>query len=139
MTDCIHEHVLITARPDTPHSGGERRCANCNKFLGWQPATNHEGERRESTKHDIEKLMNFKKYYQEPFCFFCGRTKNLLGANETLTIDHIVPIRDKGENDLVNLQILCTACHKLRHWAELYMNKHYGGNTNGNTTTTPSN
>lgn len=127
---CEHKYLKYIPRPDTPHYA-EIRCADCNKFMGWQPAPNPEGIRKESTKHDIERIMQFKKYNCEPFCFFCGRIKQQLGQNETLTIDHIVPIRDKGENDLVNLQILCSACHKLRHWAELYLNKHLGGNTNG--------
>jgi 5-methylcytosine-specific restriction endonuclease McrA len=124
--DCLHQNKKYIPRPNTPHHAEIRR-ADCNKFLGWQPAPNHEGIRRESTKHDIDQLMQHKKFVGEPFCFFCLRTKKQLGISETLTIDHIVPVRDKGENDLVNLQLHCTACHKLRHWAELYMNKHYKG------------
>jgi len=122
--ECAHINKKLILRPDTPHYA-EIRCTDCNKFLGWQPAPNPEGIRKESTKYDLQKIMQHKKYSQDPFCFFCGRTKEQLGQNETLTIDHIVPIRDNGENDVVNLQILCSACHKLRHWTELYMNKHY--------------
>jgi len=124
MTDCNHQNIILIPRPDTPHYA-EKRCANCNKFLGWQPAPNPEGIRKQSTKYDLQSIMKHKNFEGEPFCFFCGRIKKQLGKNETLTIDHIDPIREKGLDELTNLQILCDPCHKLRHWTELYMNKHY--------------
>jgi len=127
--NCNSEEYQIIPRPDTPHSGGERRCIQCNSFMGWAPTQTKEGIRTKSTKYDLTPIMRHKKYSGEPFCFFCGRTKNQLGQNETLTIDHIQPIRDEGLDELINLQILCTACHKLRHWAELYTNKHFVGET----------
>lgn len=124
MNDCTHQNILLIPRHDTPHYA-EKRCANCNKFMGWQSAPNPEGIRKQSTKYDLQSIMKHKKYEQDPFCFFCRRTEEQLGKNETLTIDHIVPVREKGLDELTNLQILCDPCHKLRHWAELYMNKHY--------------
>lgn len=97
---------------------------NNGKFIRWISSPNPEGIRKQSSKFSIEQIYkshNFKK----PFCFFCGRTKKELGDKETLTIDHIIPIReDQGEDIIENVQILCSACHKLRHWTELYMNKH---------------
>lgn len=122
---CNSENFIIKPRPDTPHTGGERRCLNCNTFMGWNPATTHEGIRTKSTKYELIDIMKNKHYEKEPFCFFCGRIKEQLGQNETLTIDHIDPIREKGLDDLTNLQILCDPCHKLRHWAEIYLNKHH--------------
>jgi 5-methylcytosine-specific restriction endonuclease McrA len=37
-------------------------------------------------------------------CVQCGRT-------EYLTIDHIIPRRFGGSNDVANLQTLCTTCN----------------------------
>jgi len=121
---CPHKNIKLILRPDTPHYA-ERRCKDCNKFMGWESSPNPEGIRKQTTQHTIQKIMTHKKYTNPPFCFFCGRTKKQLGLNETLTIDHIIPIRDNGENDITNLQILCSACHKLRHWTELYTNIHF--------------
>jgi 5-methylcytosine-specific restriction endonuclease McrA len=125
MSECAHQEIKLILRPDTPHYA-EKRCGQCNKFLGWQGAPNPEGLRKQSSKYTLQQIMQHKYYNEEPFCFFCGRIKNQLGKNETLTIDHIIPIREDGQGDtLSNLQILCDPCHKLRHWAELYMNKHF--------------
>jgi len=93
------------------------------KFIKWFPAPNPEGKRKISTKFDLKKILNYHNFEKE-FCFFCGRTQEKLGFNETLTIDHIQPLRQSNKDEVENLQILCSACHKLRHWAELYTNKH---------------
>ncbi len=92
-------------------------------FVKWVSAPNPEGARKQSTKHSKEQIVNFHNF-KKKFCFFCGRTQKKLGYNEALTIDHIDPMRESKRDDLKNLQILCSACHKLRHWAELYTNRH---------------
>lgn len=130
MAECLHQNKTFIPRPDTPHHA-EIRCAECNKFLGWQPAPNPEGIRKQSTKYSIQQIMAHKNFHAPPFCFYCRRIKEQLGTNETLTIDHIIPLREGGTDVLPNLQILCDPCHKLRHWAELYLNKHLGGQANG--------
>ncbi len=111
--------IILT--PESVHYAKE--IDDKGNFVKWVPAPNPEGVRKQSTKYgktQIIKFHNFEKY----FCFFCGRTQEKLGYNETLTIDHIDPIRESNRDELENLQILCSACHKLRHWAELYTNKH---------------
>jgi hypothetical protein len=122
--ECSHLNKKYTPRPDTPHHASIH-CADCGKFLGWQPAPNPEGIRKQSSKYNVEDVMRHKNYLVKPFCFFCGRTKERLGFSETLTVDHIIPVREEGLDVLTNLNVLCTACHKLRHWAELYLNKHF--------------
>lgn len=125
---CNHSNIKEVLTPNFVHYA-RLECIDCGKFLGWKQNPKSEGIRNKTSKHKIQDILTHKKF-NRPFCFFCGRTKKMLGKKETLTIDHIVPIRDEGQNDIVNLQILCSACHKLRHWTELYTNKHLRGEDN---------
>jgi 5-methylcytosine-specific restriction endonuclease McrA len=53
-----------------------------------------------------------------PLCRECGVKDPLNGETLTeeghswLTIDHIVPTRRGGTNDLSNLRLICTTCHR---------------------------
>ena len=51
---------------------------------------------------------------------------------------HIEEIDKGGKDELGNLQIICSACHKLKNWARLYTNWHLNkeGKKDGNTKTT---
>ena len=49
-------------------------------------------------------------------CFFCNRSEKELGNEEHLEKEHIIQLVEGGEDRLENLQILCTACHKLKNW-----------------------
>ena len=42
-----------------------------------------------------------------PYCMRC-RKRTRLGR---LTLDHVVPQRDGGSNNIENLQLLCCSCH----------------------------
>lgn len=71
--------------------------------------------------------------YEKAFCFFCGRTKEQLGKNETLTRDHIKEVNEGGKDNINNIQILFVACHKLKNWNNTYIRKHiFGGRKNEN-------
>ena len=50
-----------------------------------------------------------------------------LGVNETMTRDHIFELVDGGKDELENLQILCSACHKLKLWVKTYITTHLQG------------
>jgi len=56
-------------------------------------------------------------------CFFCTRTFDQLGKEETLEIEHIIQLCDGGQDKLENLQILCTACHELKNWTIKHIKK----------------
>lgn len=114
---------------------GKEVCASCGRFIRWVPKPEYENVRRSTSKYDIRKVFRHHKFHEygldKPFCFFCLRTQDELGHNETLTLDHIVPLSEKrnplgvkGKDELENLQILCTACHKLKNWISLYFNEH---------------
>ena len=102
------------ARLDCPEHG----------FIKWISNPENIRRRTQTSKFSIRGVMFFHKFKGKPFCFFCLRKRNQLGIKETLTIDHIQELNEKGKDVLENLQILCTACHKLKNWARLYVNWH---------------
>lgn len=55
------------------------------------------------TKHALLQALGSK-------CVWCGETRE-----EALEIDHFIPLSWCGSNDLSNLQILCSNCHRERH------------------------
>jgi len=96
-------------------------CYVCRKFIRWDKAPKNKDKR--GGLPEPEKVAHFHGF-NDIFCFFCGRDYHKLGDNETITIDHIQKIADGGVDELENMQILCSACHKLKHWTELYLHKH---------------
>ncbi|MBG0784514.1 MAG: HNH endonuclease [Anaerolineaceae bacterium] len=46
-------------------------------------------------------------------CANCGA--NFIELNEQPHIDHIVPLKKGGCNDIVNLQLLCSNCNGKKH------------------------
>jgi 5-methylcytosine-specific restriction endonuclease McrA len=120
LCKCGGETIIIP-RPDTPHYG-ERRCSKCNSFLGWEKSPKNENK-RDKPKFSVDKKIQ----KGIDFCQFCGRKKHELGLNETLTIDHTIPLSEGGEDTEKNSILLCTACHKLKHWHRLYNYTHWEG------------
>lgn len=118
---CREFTTIIT--PEFVHYG-KNICKGCGYFLGWAINPKKEGERNKTSKYSFEKICKFYNT-EKPFCFFCLRTKDELPFNETLTRDHIRELDKEGVDELWNLQLLCSACHKLKNWARLYMNWHY--------------
>lgn len=93
-------------------------------FIKWTQNPKKIGTRTKTSNYEISEIMAYHKFLGEPFCFNCLRTKEQLGIKETLTIDHIRELDKDGEDIIENLQILCSACHKLKNWARLYLNWH---------------
>jgi len=110
-------------RPDTIHHG-EIYCPKCGKHVRWVPKPDKKSSGRKTTsRYDVVAVAKHHGF-EKPFCFFCGRTQEQLGTNETLTVDHILPLSEGGTDTLNNLQILCSACHQLKNWATVYLRKH---------------
>lgn len=101
-------------------------CANCNSFIGWLRSPDKIKGYNRINKHSVKEVCEFHGYDDE-FCFICLRKKEELGKRETLTVDHIKELKNEGEGgDVIqNKQVLCSACHKLKNWARLYMNWHF--------------
>jgi hypothetical protein len=118
---------------------GRLDCPNCG-FKGWarNPKSIKKGttaEKRIGNKISVQECCNFHQIKEE-CCFICLRKRNELGYTETLTVDHIIELNKGGEDKVWNTQVLCSACHKLKNWARLYMNWHFKeGDNNGDTTT----
>lgn len=53
----------------------------------------------------VRELHNFT-------CEMCGATED---DGYSLEIHHITPLSQGGNNDIDNLMLLCTACHKAAH------------------------
>ena len=122
-------NLKLELTPNMIHYG-RLDCVNCNRFNGW--ARNPEGtnydSKRIGSRADVRKVAEYHKMNQEnPICFFCLRKKEQLGVNETLTVDHIQELDIGGKDEVYNMQILCSACHKLKNWARLYVNWHLNG------------
>lgn len=130
MTTCkkcgCNETIVKKTDSDGVHAGGRLLCKNCGSWCAWNPIETVEGVRKKSSKFKLERVLK-EKGFEKPLCFFCNRSKEELGKHKTLTLDHILPIREGGKDEINNINVLCTACHKLRHWAELYMHLHNTG------------
>lgn len=115
--------LSFTLTPNLTHFARED-CPKCNKFIRWVKHPDKEGLRTKTSRHKIKQIMEYHNYQGEPFCFFCLRIHQQLGVCETITRDHIQELDKDGKDELANLQILCTACHKLKNWCRLYVNWH---------------
>lgn len=119
---CEHQNTEIIDTPHLTHHAKEE-CIDCGQWLRWVKSPEKEGKRTFTSKYKIKDILTFHKKDKE-FCFFCLRTRKQLGEKETLTIDHIEELNDNGTDELENLQILCTSCHKMKNWMRLYVNWH---------------
>lgn len=126
---CEHHFKKIILTPNFQHYAKEV-CATCGKWIRWITHPENEGKRTRTSRFDLKKVCEHRNI-KTPFCFFCTRIKEQLGINETLTIDHILPLHTEGKDELDNTQILCTACHKLKNWKETYITNHLQGGFKG--------
>jgi len=120
--NCKSEEIRFVETPYLTHYGKEE-CAKCGRWIRWIQRPENEGIRTKTSKYTIQQVLTFHKKERE-ICFFCLRERENLGLCETLTIDHIEELDKNGKDELENLQLLCSACHKLKNWARLYMNWH---------------
>ncbi len=119
---CESKNTSFRKTPESIHYG-RWDCMDCKRFICWaknpdKPETNRK------VKLKVDRVCQFHNLEEEQ-CFFCQRKKEQLGWNETLTVDHIKELDKGGKDKIENMQVLCTACHKLKNWARLYMNWHF--------------
>lgn len=119
---CDSLNTKFTETPNLIHYG-RWDCLDCKRWIEWVTNPNNEGVRNKTSKYKINQVLSFYNK-KEGFCFFCLRNKDQLGEKETLTLDHIEELSKNGKDELNNLQILCSACHKLKNWMRLYINWH---------------
>jgi hypothetical protein len=96
-------------------------CARCRYgFIKFLPKPGHKEKR--DTSDWTPKYVCCGKGYDVVFCFMCAR--EVLPSKEIFTVDHIREIQDGGDDELYNLQVLCSACHSYKNWLRTYLNKH---------------
>lgn len=116
------QETKIIERVDTVHNA-EIRCFVCDRFLGWLPKSNEQKRKAMNSEVLRKKIIEAHNFNKE-FCFICNRDKLQLNKNECLTVDHIIPLEFGGRDDIENMQILCSACHQVKNWMVVYLNKH---------------
>lgn len=68
---------------------------------------------------EVRKYVFERDRYQ---CKSCGKTN----LETNLTIDHIIPLARGGQNDISNLQTLCTACNqRKKHYLDPRFRRHF--------------
>ena len=122
---CNSENTKIVLTNNSVHYAKEV-CCNCRKWIGWikNPESTRTKNPNRKMKLNPKKVCDFHNF-KTIHCFFCQRGREQLGNNETLTVDHIEELDKGGEDKIENMQVLCTACHKLKNWARLYTNWHF--------------
>lgn len=122
---CGSENVVFRETPESVHYG-RLDCKDCGRWIEWvkNPDSQRTKNPLRKVKLETKKVCDFHGFKTE-HCFFCQRTKDELGWNETLEVDHIEELDKGGKDELQNMQVLCSACHKLKNWSRLYMNWHF--------------
>ena len=81
-----------------------RKCPQCQKSKGY-----HHNQRRVS--RTISDKIRYQVFKRDHFkCCICGASPAKDPTVE-LHIDHIIPWSKGGQNDLENLQTLCSSCN----------------------------
>lgn len=121
---CNSEKLSFEKTPQGVHHG-KMTCRHCGRFCYWVKNPEKPKSNRKN-KQSVKEVCKFHSIENE-ICFFCLRERKQLGLSETLTVDHIQEISKGGLDILENLQVLCSACHKLKNWSRLYLNWHLNG------------
>jgi len=120
-----NDKLKFSLTPQLVHYG-RQDCQHCGRFCSWVRNPDLPVNAR-GNKKSPKKVCDFHGIVGDEICFFCLRERDQLGIKETLTVDHIQEI-DKGGKDVIeNMQVLCSACHKLKNWMRLYNNWHMNG------------
>ena len=88
------------------------RCNECNAVT-WQPLEKNEDKRH--SKH-----FNLVKKKGLEYCEWCLRKRLEIPAPGTLEGHHIIEYKDGGSDDISNILVLCSSCHKLCHHSRTY-------------------
>jgi hypothetical protein len=100
-----------------------RICKICNTQKGTYPKENDKYKR---PKNHTELVK--KKGIE--FCELCLRKKDELPPPKTLEGHHIVEYQDGGTDDVSNIMVVCTPCHKYIHHQRTYLGHYNNKPTN---------
>lgn len=110
--DCVDHLLLIADWPGGHYA--KVSCGACGRFIKWQGKPKEQKAKRPSAQ---KKLV---KRYSRGFCEICLRTESQIPRPQTLEAHHIIPVEQGGDDERENVQICCTACHRLIHWQRTY-------------------
>ena len=105
-----------------PHPGGHYariECGSCDRFIKWEGKP--DSEKKNASRKNQAKLLN---RFGRGFCELCLRPGDSLPLPQVLEAHHIIPVEDGGGDERENIQIVCTACHRLIHHQRTYLG-HY--------------
>lgn len=121
---CSSDNTKFRETKESVHYG-RYDCLDCGRWIAWvhNPDSDRKKNPKRVMKLSVKKVCEFHNMSEE-ICFFCLRKREQLGWSETLTVDHIIELDKGGKDEIQNQQVLCSACHKLKNWARLYMNWH---------------
>ena len=114
---CGSLNVINEFREDRQQYG--TKCNDCNAYT-WQPKEDNK-YKRESKHLDLvsKKGLNY--------CEWCLRKKEDIPPPGTLEGHHIIEYSDGGSDEINNILILCSSCHKRCHHDRTYFG-HYKNN-----------
>ncbi len=96
-------------------------CIECGARATSGPyCEEHKPKPKESSRASYRKGYRDPAYYRERQAAL-NRARGaceLCGAIGKLEVDHIVPLRDGGQNRRENLQAVCVPCHQLKTRAD---------------------
>jgi len=126
--NCDSDNLIQKKTPESVHYA-RLDCVECGRLQKWvsNPKSNDQSNKRNT---DIKEILELRDY-NKPFCFWCTRTKEQLGYNETLEVDHIKELSDGGKDKPSNCRVICTKCHKQRNHDKLYSKEHLLKHYNG--------
>ena len=119
--ECLSPNLVEVISPNRGGHYGKLVCRNCNdRFIKWLPKPKE--AKTPDPRSEVSKKLVTK--YSQGFCEICLRCDRDLPKPQTLEGHHIIQVKDGGTDDNSNIQIVCTACHRLIHWQRTYMG-HY--------------
>src|SRR3972149_206543 len=89
-------------------------CAKCGAYIKFV------GKPDNLKPHRHKSHTELVEQYSKGFCEICGILHNSVPNNEALEAHHVIEYQDGGPKERENIEIVCTACHKLIHWLRTY-------------------
>jgi 5-methylcytosine-specific restriction endonuclease McrA len=109
--------VHVEIQPEKSIHYAKAVCPDCGGLIQWLKKPSNEGIRTKTSRFSLSSLNH-------EYCEICGRHFGSLGNRETLEIHHKIPVEEEGHDELTNLLVLCTPCHRMCHFLRKYLNHH---------------
>ncbi len=106
--ECGSANLVERKKVKGPHYA-QVKCKDCKRHVQWVSKPDSEKTRRPQAHRDLVKR------YSRGYCEVCGTRKEDLPAGQAMEANHIIEFKNGGSDERENIQILCTACHKLIH------------------------